>query len=120
MRKVGEDEYTVRLLDDLPPSTQGFVTISPDGHYNVYLNARLNDVQQQEGFKHEYRHIANDDFFNGLPIREVEAEDQPRLRTHNPLGIPGVFMASDLLPRRERMKLHAVQVTPDRAIALRP
>ena len=36
---IDRDEYTVRLLD-LPEGVGGFVTESPDGFLNIYINAR--------------------------------------------------------------------------------
>ena len=109
MRYVWDDEYTVRLLDGLPPSVPAFVSESPDGHYNIYINARLNGIQQREALDHELRHIARGDLDSGRYIYEIE-DYTPRLPTHNPLGIPGVIMASDLAHRHQ---LRAVQVTPE-------
>lgn len=66
-----ESDYTVRLVD-LPPSIGGMVTPNDDVTFNIYINARLAIDQQQKAMKHELEHIERDDFYNDLPISEVE------------------------------------------------
>ena len=66
------DDCTVRLVD-LPVECGGMVSLSPDGHFNIYLNARLDCATQRVKFLHELRHILNDDFFNDDDIRTVES-----------------------------------------------
>ena len=81
------DGCTVRLID-LPYRVGGFVCESPDGHINVYLNARLNRARNRKSFRHEFDHIKNGDLHSDRTIREVE----------RPLReIPGLIRASELL-----------------------
>lgn len=64
-------DYFVRLID-LPPSIGGMVTPNDDGTFSIYINARLDCIQQQKAFEHEVDHIKNDDFYNGKSIEEIE------------------------------------------------
>ena len=70
---IWPDSYTVRVLD-LPIGVKGMVCESPDGHYNVYLNARYNWETQRQAMRHELRHIARDDLHNKQPIKVVERQ----------------------------------------------
>lgn len=65
------NDYFVRLVD-LPPGIGGVVTPNDDATYSIYINARLAIDQQQKAMKHELEHIERDDFYNDLPISEVE------------------------------------------------
>ena len=89
------DDCTVRLVD-LPVECGGMVSLSPDGHFNIYLNTRLDRATQREKFLHELRHI----FFNDDDIHTVEsradAQATPRHR------LTPIFKASDLLKSRSK------------------
>ena len=89
------DDSTVRLID-LPVECDGMVSLSPDGHFNIYLNARLDHETQRKKFQHEVAHIENDDFFNDDPIEVVEARADG---LPAPLkSIPRLIRARDLIP----------------------
>ena len=64
-------DYYIRLID-LPYTIGGFVAPNEDGTFNIYLNARRSPEAQLETYFHEMEHIEDDDFYNGLPIQEVE------------------------------------------------
>ena len=66
------DDVVVRVAK-LPDSVKGFVTPSPDGVMNVYLNETLTQEQQKKTLTHELRHAVCDDFGSGLPLEEVES-----------------------------------------------
>ena len=68
---ITDGEYTVRLVD-LPCSVGGFITESPDGHLNIYINARRSYEAQLESFRHEYDHMINDDLNSDEDIQTVE------------------------------------------------
>ena len=87
---MNEDEYTIRLVD-MPVAQGGMISESPDGHINIYINARLSHDGQRRAAKHEFDHMVNDDLHNGKSIREVEG--------HCPL--PKLIRASDLKPRKK-------------------
>lgn len=89
------DDCTVRLVD-LPYRVGGTVALSPDGHYNIYINARSGDARRRASLLHEIDHIENGDFFNGLDIRTVE--DRAGSRAVKLASIPALFRARDLLP----------------------
>ena len=103
------DDCTVRMTDALPLTVGGFVCESPDGHRNVYLNARLTRARQLRSVGHEFRHVKRDDLHNGRPIREVEAPEQP---AHGLLNIPGLMRARDLAAVKQT-PLPPPQITPD-------
>ena len=65
------DNIIVRLKD-LPCGINGVTILDEDGNYNIYINARLSYYGQQEAYRHELKHIQRDDFYNNLPIQEVE------------------------------------------------
>ena len=65
------DDVVVRVAK-LPDSVKGFVTPSPDGVMNVYLNEKLTQEQQQETLTHELGHVERAEVGNGRPLEEVE------------------------------------------------
>lgn len=65
------DDIIVRLRD-MPASIKGFVSPSPDGAYNVYINARQSYETQQQTCEHEIRHILNCDFESDEPVMIIE------------------------------------------------
>ena len=92
------DDCTVRLVD-LPVNCGGMVSMSPDGHYSIFLNSRLNHETQFKKLKHEIYHIENDDFHNADPIQTVEsrASANPVAAVINRHSLPPLLRASDLL-----------------------
>lgn len=84
------DDYTVRLVD-LPIESGGMVSMSPDGHYNIYINARMDRATQKKKLSHELKHIENDDFYNDDPIEIVESRASDSLSS-----IPTLVKARDL------------------------
>ena len=64
-------DYFVRLVD-LPYGVGGCVTPNDDGTFSVYINARCSTGKQRESYKHELRHIERNDFYNGMPIEQIE------------------------------------------------
>ena len=81
------------MRDDLPSSVPAFISESPDGHINIYLNSRLSRAKQREGLKHEIDHHERDDLHNGKDIRSIENRDRPEKKK----DLPPLFRASDLL-----------------------
>ena len=59
---------------DLPHKVKAAVSTSPDGCYNVYINARLNSEQQQQAADHEMRHIDGDHLFRDSDVSQDEQE----------------------------------------------
>lgn len=66
-----KDDYCVRIID-LPYEVRGFVAMSPEGFWSIYLNAHLSQAEQRKTFLHELRHIVRDDFYNEYDIRSIE------------------------------------------------
>ena len=87
------DDCTVRMVD-LPVDCGGMVSLSTDGHFNIYLNARLDCATQRKKFLHELRHILNDDFNNSDDIYTVESRADANVAQ---CRLPRLFKASDLL-----------------------
>lgn len=69
-------EDIIFRIVDLPHSIKATVSPSPDGCYNVYINARLNAEQQQLAAEHELRHILAGHFDrnSSVAMDELEAE----------------------------------------------
>ena len=96
---IDRDEYAVRLMD-LPEGVGGFVTESPDGFLNIYLNARHSWHGQRRSFRHELRHAEEDDLHSDEPLAIIEARaDGTDVRLK---AIPHLMRARDLLPPSPR------------------
>lgn len=70
---LAEADYIVRTVD-LPPAIGGVVTPNDDGTFSIYINARQSVDRQLAAFKHEVDHIAENDFYNGKSIQEIEGK----------------------------------------------
>lgn len=57
---MGANDIVVRIVN-LPASVAGYTMTSPDGTYNVYLNARHTSEKRRETYMHEMRHIEDGD-----------------------------------------------------------
>ncbi len=91
---ISRDEYAVRLLD-LPEGVGGFVTESPDGFLNIYINARHSWHGQRRSFRHELRHAEEDDLHSDEPLAIIEARaDGTDVRLK---AIPHLMRARDLV-----------------------
>lgn len=66
------NEVTTRLIN-LPTTIRAFTARDTEGDFNIYLNARMNDIQRMEAYQHEMRHIINDDFYKNGSIDAIEA-----------------------------------------------
>ena len=92
---IDRDEYAVRVVD-MPVSVGGFVTESPDGFLNIYINARHTSAKQHKSFRHELTHGENDDLHSDEPLAVIEARaDGADVRLK---AIPHLMRARDLLP----------------------
>lgn len=95
------DNCTVRLAD-LPYDVGGFVSESPDGHLNIYLNARLSSLKNKRSARHELKHIAEDDLHSARTIYAVEGASERPVDVC--ASIPGVMRAVDLLPKAPEIR----------------
>lgn len=92
---IDRDEYVVRVID-LPTDVGGFITESPDGFRNIYINARHGWTGQRKSLRHELRHADNDDLHSDEPLEVIEARaDGNAVRVKE---IPQLMRARDLLP----------------------
>lgn len=89
---IDRDDYAVRLLD-LPTDVGGFITESPDGFLNIYINARHASDKRLQSLRHELRHADGDDLHSTEPVAVIEA------RTDSTPPLPPLIRASDLLPQ---------------------
>lgn len=71
MTYIDGADFFVRIVP-FPVSVDGMVTPNDDGTYSVYLNANTDDAHQRKAYRHELKHIMNGDFYNILPIEEIE------------------------------------------------
>ena len=70
--KVYSDDVIIRIVN-MPVSIRGYVTDSPDGVHNVYVNANLTREMQEMCTLHELAHISNNDLASYAPVSELEA-----------------------------------------------
>jgi len=66
------DDYTVRLIDDLP--CDGMIMESPDGHANIYISARLTEERQKRVTLHELEHLRCGHLHKEGSVEEMEKE----------------------------------------------
>ena len=59
-------------LTQFPPRVHSTVATNPDGTYSVYLDSRKPRYDLIEDYIHEFEHMEDDDFYNGMPITDVE------------------------------------------------
>lgn len=64
--------YCVRVVDDMPKGVRGTTVIDEDGFANIYINARLGEIDRRRALAHELRHIGKDDGFNSKSILDIE------------------------------------------------
>ena len=96
------DDYTIRLID-LPPSVGGCISETPDGHVDVYLNARYSHDGQLRAADHEFDHWRHDDLHSALGIHQVEGRDGRQL--------PPLLRARDLMPKPvPRLSRHQLRI----------
>lgn len=93
-------------LVDLPPKIKATVSTSPDGCYNVYINARLNSEQQQQAADHEMRHIDGDHLFRDSDVSQDEQEAEL-----NPISIQSQSNPPDFAQLRAQTGYTAYQVS---------
>ena len=96
------DDCVVRLID-LPLDVGGFITESPDGCRNIYINARYSDDGQREALRHELRHADADDLHSTEPLSIIEARaehrtDRPARGVFTAGVLSSLIRAADLLP----------------------
>ena len=56
----------------MPPKIYAFITPNDDGTFSVYLDPRRSYLQRKRDLDHELNHILNNDFYNGLPLQQIE------------------------------------------------
>lgn len=72
MTLVENQDYFVRVIPFPVNSVGGMVTPNEDGSFSIYINSNLSQERQKEALDHELDHIRNNDFYNGMPIEEIE------------------------------------------------
>ena len=95
------DSYTIRKVD-MPDGSEGAISESPDGHINIYINARLSYDGQLKALEHELDHYENDDLHNDDDIQAVECRADTHRLPETPLK--GLARASDLPPAKHTKK----------------
>ena len=66
------NDVTTRLIN-LPTTVRAFTTRDTEGDFNIYLNARMNNIQRLGAYQHEMKHIEGDDFYKEGSIDAIEA-----------------------------------------------
>jgi Zn-dependent peptidase ImmA (M78 family) len=67
-----EDEYRVYMMP-FPGDIMGAVRVDAEGFPSIYINDALSPEAKKRAFLHELLHIQRNDFYNNLPIEEVES-----------------------------------------------
>lgn len=71
MTYIDGADFFVRVVP-FPVAIGGMVMPNDDGTYSVYLNENVDDNRKRKAYRHELKHIVNGDFWNDLPITEIE------------------------------------------------
>ena len=66
-------DYYVRQVR-LPVRVEGVTLPNDDGSFDIYINARLSPLRQQETLEHELRHIRRDHFYLDIPVERMERQ----------------------------------------------
>ena len=61
------------MLINMPAKIKSQITKNEDGSFSVFINAGLNYESRLEAYKHELRHIKQDDF-DKVDVQEIESE----------------------------------------------
>ena len=56
----------------MPPKIYAFVMLNNDATYSIYLDPRRDYYHRLKDLEHELDHIRNEDFYNGIPISQIE------------------------------------------------
>ena len=76
MTLIPDRDFCIREVP-LPFGVNGCVTPNADDDgFSIYINSRLSEDQKRKALAHEVDHIENDDFYNDLPISEIEKKDR--------------------------------------------
>lgn len=65
-------DYFVFVRPFPPGPSHAFLLSNGDGTYSLVLDYYATHDQKEESYWHEVEHLANDDFYNGKPITEIE------------------------------------------------
>lgn len=62
----------IRYIYQLPHTIHGFTVSDHDGNANIYINANIPTHRKHAAVQHELRHISRGDFYNDIPIHDIE------------------------------------------------
>lgn len=68
------NDIIVRVVNFPTTDVKGLIKEDPDGDYNVYINARYNDVQQAMTYLHEEAHATLGHLHKDIPVETKELE----------------------------------------------
>ncbi len=92
-------EYYVRQVS-LPIRVEGVTLPNNDGSFDIYINARLTPVRQQETLEHELRHIRAEHFYLDMPVKRMERQadgETFNIVLHPPEGMIPCFQSEQAL-----------------------
>lgn len=66
-------DYFVRLVPfPADAKIHGMVLLNDDGTFSVYLDSKSPSERRKRTMRHEYNHMANNDFYGDKDIRNIE------------------------------------------------
>lgn len=71
MALIENADYFIYMII-MPPKIYSFVKPNADGTFSIYLDPRRSYLQRKQDLDHELDHIRNEDFYNDLPICQIE------------------------------------------------
>ena len=68
------EEYYVRRVAFPNTAVKAATFPNDDGSFDIYVNTRLSEAEQQRALEHELRHIRLGHFYSDAPITQKESE----------------------------------------------
>ena len=68
------EEYYIRRVEFPNTAVKAATFPNDDGSFDIYVNARLSEAEQQRALEHELKHIRLGHFYSDAPIEQKEAE----------------------------------------------
>lgn len=67
------NDIFVYVMDFKSSTIKETVTCNEDGSYSIFINARLNQEQQNDAYMHALKHILRLDFESNSSVDRIEA-----------------------------------------------
>lgn len=84
VQEIYGETVNVIMSNDMPLTMPEHIIKNADDSFTIFLNAKLSQEAQKEGFEHALKHIKNDDF-SKEDVQQIEAEAHDFSKHVNPV-----------------------------------